>query len=290
MLHLIVNPTAGNGRAEKTLPRLEEVLRARGVPYDVRRTERPGHAAELAASIAAPGDTVAAVGGDGTLLETAEGLVGTGAALGILPAGTGNDVAKTLRIPRDPVAAADFMLSHPPRPVDVASYNGKVFLNAAGVGFDVQVLECSLKAKRYVRGILPYLYGVVRTIFTFRPTRVALTLDGEELPEKDVLIVSVANGRFVGGGIEIAPEAKPDDGLLDVTVIDSMPRRRMFPQLIRILRGRVLQVPGASMRRCRSVVARVKGGLRLDVDGEVLPVPEARIEILPGALPVHWAG
>lgn len=225
MLTFIVNPTAGSGYALRQEEPIRLGLDAQGIAYRMLRTERPGHATELATAAARePVCTgVVAVGGDGTAYEVACGLMGTRVPLGIIPAGTGNDFIKAVGIPRKPMEALAFLLSHMPRPVDVGSVNDRLFLNVCGTGFDVTVLEQTLSAKRYCRGLLPYLIGLVRGIFHYKPVHVRLTVDGEE-QVRDVLICSVANGRYIGGGIPICPDAKPDDGLLDLVTVENKPR------------------------------------------------------------------
>ena len=119
------------------------------------RTERPGHATELSRRAAENGaETILSIGGDGTALEVAKGLIGSESALGIIPAGTGNDFVKTLGIPRDPAAALDYILCHRARLTDAGEVSGQLFLNEVGTGFDVSVLDYAARAKRYVRGIL----------------------------------------------------------------------------------------------------------------------------------------
>ena len=165
-------------------------------------TERPGHATQLAAQAReGQADTVLSIGGDGTNLEVARGLLGGGTALGIIPAGTGNDFVKTLGIPPNPREALDYMLSHPPRKTDVGQVNGKLFLNVIGTGFDVSVLDYAAKAKRYCRGLLPYLYGVLKTLRHFRSIRLTYTVDGGAAITRDAFVVAVANGSRFGGGI-----------------------------------------------------------------------------------------
>lgn len=288
MLHLIVNPVAGNGRAQKIARQAEEKLKALNVPYTLEETCFPGHATHLAGAYAQSEDTVAAVGGDGTILEVSRALIGAKASLGVIPAGTGNDVVKMLGIPSEPLAALDHLLSHPARPLDAGRYNDSFFLNVSGVGFDVMVLDYALEAKKYVRGLLPYLYGVIRTIFTYRPFRLSITLDNGETRTLPLLIAAVANGRFFGGGIEIAPQSRPDDGLFDVILVRHLPRWRLPFQLPRLLLGKVMNIPGAEHYRCRSMRVTSDAPLRVDVDGEILPCPEVAYEILPGALKARW--
>lgn len=288
MLTFIVNPAAGNGYALKIEAQLKAELANLSVEAEFLHTESPGHATEL--SRAAAGregcSGVVAVGGDGTCYEVACGLMNTGVPLGIIPAGTGNDFIKTVGVPKKPLAALEFILTHKPRPVDVGGLNERLFLNVCGTGFDVTVLDYTLAAKKYVRGILPYLIGLVRGIFHYAPVHVRFTADGVT-QERDVLICSVANGRFFGGGIPICPDAAPDDGLIDLIVVENRPRWMIPFYLPGLMLGRVLKFKITTYKRC-SEVTIVSKGMRLNVDGEVFNIDEANFSINRGALSMFW--
>lgn len=287
MIDVIINPVAGNGLGAKIGEKIGETLMARGIAHQVHLTQYPFHAAQLAREAAARNsETVLSVGGDGTAFETACGLMYTDTALGIIPAGTGNDFIKSLQSPKKPMEALEFILNNPPLPVDVGSLNDRFFLNCCGVGFDVCVLDYSLKAKKYVRGLLPYLYGVLRTIFTYRPIPVSYTLDSGETVQESVLIFSVANGKYIGGGIPIAPPASVDDGLFDVVVVDAVPRYKIPFYLPGLMMGKVTAFKVARHIRCKDVRLACKA-MRLNVDGEILSMDEAAFSVVPGVLKVH---
>lgn len=288
MLTFIVNPAAGNGFALKIEQQLKDEMSRRGMNCHFVHTDMPGHATEIARNAAMEdGCTgVIAVGGDGTSFEVACGLMNTGVPLGIIPAGTGNDFIKTVSIPKKPMEALDFILTHEPRLVDVGGLNDRLFLNVCGTGFDVTVLDYTLAAKKYCRGILPYLIGLIRGIVHYKPVHVRFTGDGHT-EEREVLICSVANGRFFGGGIAICPDASADDGMLDLIVVEHKPRW-MLPFLVpSLLMGRVLKFPFTSHRRCKSVEI-VSKGMRLNVDGEILDLDKASFRIMQGALTLFW--
>ena len=288
MIYAICNPTAGSGRARKIAGQVQSWLAEGGMACDMLYTEYPGHAAELAAQARERGaDTVVAIGGDGTNLEVARGLIGGGSAMGIIPAGTGNDFVKTLGIPPNPRDALDYMLSHSARKTDVGEVNGKLFLNVIGTGFDVSVLDYAAKAKRYCRGLLPYLYGVLKTLRHFQSIRLTYTADGGAEQTLDAFVVAVANGSRFGGGITIAPDAKADDGKLDLVVVGNIERKHLLNRLMGLLKGEILSFPETAFARVSSVSFSCPG-MRLHVDGEILDEPCADARILPGALLIHW--
>ncbi len=284
---VICNPKAGNGLALKAGEMVKSAISSRGIYYEFALTDAPGHATQLARDAAAQGfDLVIAVGGDGTASEAARGLYGSRTALGIVPAGTGNDFIKTIGTPKDPEEAVAFILSGEPRATDAGEINGKLFLNEVGTGFDVTVLDYALKAKKYARGILPYLCGVVMAIFRFKPIRLTYAIDGGETVTEDVLVCGVANGGVIGGGIPIAPQASAEDGLLDLVLVKSVSRARMCRYLPGLLRGKILDFPDTLFLRVKSVTFSADG-MRVNIDGEVSPQARADIRVLPGALMMY---
>ncbi len=288
MLTFIVNPAAGNGYALKIEEQLKAEMARRGLKCCFVHTDAPGHATSLAKDATGQPECsgVVAVGGDGTAFEVACGLMNSGVPLGIVPAGTGNDFIKTVGLPKDPMKALDFILTHQPRPVDVGGLNDRLFLNVCGTGFDVTVLGYTLAAKKYCRGILPYLIGLIRGIAHYKPVHVSFTADGKT-EVRDVLICSVANGRFFGGGIAICPDASADDGMLDLVVVEHKPRWQLPFYVLPLLMGKVLQFPFTSHKRCKSVEIHSEGML-LNIDGEIVPMDTASFSILPGALSLFW--
>ncbi len=288
MLTLIVNPTAGTGLAQRIAIQLQAELDARGVPYRTVFTGQPGHATELSREAAAQADCTAvlSVGGDGTAYEVACGLVDSGKPLGLIPAGTGNDFIKTLGTPAQPLEALNFILCHEPRPVDIGRLNERMFLNVCGTGFDVTVLDYAAAAKKYVRGLLPYLVGLIRAVFHYRPVHVQVEADGE-LISQDALVCTIANGRYIGGGIPICPAAEPGDGLLDLVLVDDVPRRRILRYIPKLLTGGILDISATRHQRCRHVTLTAPG-MRLNVDGEIFPLDRAEFTVLPGKLLLYW--
>ena len=288
MFIFILNPTAGNGRAEAVRREIENEMNARHIAYSFMQTEHPGHATELAAAAAGNSDceAVIAVGGDGTAFEVASGLLDSGKPFGIIPAGTGNDFIKSTGTPKKPMDALAFILSKKPRPADVATLNGRMFLNVCGCGFDVTTLDYTIEAKKRFRGILPYLIGLVRAIAHYKPVPVKLNVNGLEL-EQDALICAVANGQFFGGGIQICPQATIDDGKLDMVLIDHKPRWMIPFFLLPLLLGQVLKFPFTHHIRCQHAVIE-SPGMRMQIDGEIFTMDRAEIQLLPGQLMLYW--
>lgn len=287
MIDLIVNPIAGNGYGLTVGKLAEEYLKSKGVELRTHLTRYPGHATELARAAAeAHSDTVAAIGGDGTLTEVAAGLRNTKTALGVIPAGTGNDYIKTTGTPSDWKAAVDFILTHPARPVNTGTVNDKFFINVCGTGFDVMVLEYALKAKKHVKGIWPYLYGVIRAIKSFKPFTIRVTA-GDRVLDGEYMICTIANGRYIGGGIPIAPLADMTDGMFDLMLVDKVARWRIPFYLPSLLAGKLYK-RSISHRYLVTSCTIDCDSMQLNLDGEILPMPESHFVCETDAMLLHW--
>lgn len=286
-LHFIINPVSGNGRSLKVWSRLKSYLDRTGTEYDSHETSSPDHAAQLAKMYSGSNDDVIlTVGGDGTAFEAAQSLLGGESSLAIIPAGTGNDFIKSLKLPYDPLKILELVLDSEPKSVDAGLINDKIFINACGIGFDVSVLDLSQGAKKYFKGIIPYLWGVLRTIIHYKPVSISLIIDGEMILTRDILVCSVANGIYIGGGMPISPESKVNDGFLDVVVVENVNRWRMIRYLPGLLSGKILTFKDTTSYRGQSITITSPDRMRLNVDGEVIPVDKAEFRIVPGGLKV----
>ena len=188
----ILNPVAGNGYSVQAMKKIEGILNALGAEYRIHETAFPGQATDIARSLQGNPEisAVIAVGGDGTVTEVAAGLAGGSTAMGIIPAGTGNDFVKSVRIPKDPETAMRFMLDRSARPVDTGTLNDEFFLNVCGTGFDVTVLECADDKKKKYRGLTPYFLGLLQAIRIFEPVDLQISHDGQSA-DGEYLICSV---------------------------------------------------------------------------------------------------
>ena len=280
----IVNPAAGTGYALTAMQKIEETLRTKGVEYRVYRTERPGHGKEISAKLSADSDirAVVSVGGDGTAGEVAAGLCGTGKPMGIIPAGTGNDFIKSAGIPNDPDKALEILLAGRPGAIDTGTVNDEFFLNVCGTGFDVTVLDYAESEKEKHRGLTPYFLGLIKAIFHYRSVRLTLTADGDR-ETGQYLICSVANGRYISGGIPICPAADIRDGLLDLVMIRNVSRWRIPFYLPGLMMSKDLKFRITRHRKVSEVL--IEGDdLRINIDGDIRSMSRADFRINPGSL------
>lgn len=286
----IVNPTAGHGRALKTWKRIEPLAAQLG-EYGVKFTERPRHGEELARQAAAEGyDRVICLGGDGTLNEVGNGLMGTGAALGVVPTGTGNDWVRTVGIERDPEEACRIAFQGRLVKMDVGLAHGyRHFFNVAGIGFDAEV---SRRVNDYgpvlkmVGGTLPSLLGIVGTLFRFIGAPVRVELDDQVLNPNRMLLMAVGIARYYGGGMKILPEAIINDGFFEVAWADNLGRLELIKLVGKIYEGAHVGHPKVMIRRARKVSASSERQVAFHLDGDVVGNLPVTFEILPLALDV----
>ena len=274
---LLVNPSAGGGRAlERLTPAVAELERL-GAPHRVVETRSIEHAAGQAAGAAEAGETVAALGGDGLLRPLATVLRGTGSALAILPGGRGNDLARVLAIPTDPVRAARVAVEGRERTIDMAVLDGTPYLGIASFGFDSEANRIANEA-RLVRGNLVYLYAALRALVAWRPALFTVTVDGER-HELNGHSVAVANSRAYGGGMLIAPQAELDDGKLDVVMIASAPKLQLLRSLPKVFRGTHIDDPNVQAHRGSVVELAADRPFDIYADGDPVGALPATVRV-----------
>ena len=283
LYRIIVNPSAGAGKAAAILPEVEAVLREKGLTYDIAATMAPWDAAVLSAQAAAEHvEGVVAIGGDGTFFEVCNGLAETGTALYVVSCGTGNDFVRSLPLPKDPIEALRLQLNTPLRPVDAGAASKFRFLNVAGAGFDVEVLRQTERYKSRFHGIIPYLLGVIRTVRIYRPFHGILEVDGERV-EGDFTLVVFANGQYYGGGMRVARKADPCDGYFDVLWVPALSKARICTLLPLFMPGWYDRLK--VVRRVRAKTARlISPGLTVNMDGELRDMDDTQFRLLAGAL------
>lgn len=285
---IVANPRAGAGRAARHVIALRRGLERRGVAHDVFETEFPGHGIELARQAVAGGaELLAVVGGDGTLNEVtqayidAQGAPIAGPPLAIVPAGTGGDFARSCGLAGDSVAAAVERLAAPSfRALDLAVVSlaaaqgrstHRAFVNVASVGISGAVDERVERGPKWLGGKAAFLLGTVGAALSYQNLPVEITVEGEIWHRGPVLIAAIANARYMGGGMQIAPHADYADGLLDVICVGDLSRTQFLKLFPKVYRGSHLELPVVRSTRGQGVSIRAlrepKPAL-VDVDGE----------------------
>ncbi|MDR7523501.1 MAG: diacylglycerol kinase family lipid kinase [Armatimonadota bacterium] len=282
-MRAVVNPVAGGRRGMQQWKQARPILTEAGWEIRESHSERRGHARQLTA--ASPEDVVLAVGGDGTANEVANGLLGARrhGIMALLPVGTANDFARALGIPRDPVAAARILVTARPRPIDVGEVNGHYFLTIAGVGFDGEVARQVNAWPKLMNGTVMYAIGILKTLGTYRPVEVELSLDGSSSRER-IFLVAAANTAWNAGGMHLAPGARPDDGLLHTLIAGPLGRLETLFVLPKVFSGRHLGHPKVRLVEAREVVVSGPTPLFIQADGEPVGTLPARFCVHPKAL------
>lgn len=231
---------------------------------------------------------VLVAGGDGTLHRAIGVLAGTPCALGVVPTGTGNDLARTLGIGLDPLGAVRLGLTAPARRIDLGRIGDTPYLGVAAIGFDGAVLQFVEQRLRNRRGPWVYPYAALRTLMRFVPPRLTIEFDDGRF-EGRAILAAVANSSTFGGGMRIAPDARLDDGLLDLVVIRASNKAALLPLLLRVYRGSHVRHPAVLVRRTRRVTLRSEPPLTIHGDGEAVVRTDATkttVEAWAGALSV----
>ena len=282
--YFIVNPVSGSGRAKAQFDEVRAELCRRGMPCRFDYTAGRDHARQLAAAALLRGETrIISVGGDGTANEVASALINTDAAMGILPFGTGNDFARALGLPTEAIAALDAVLCSSIRKVDAATAKDKVFINVAGTGFDVDVILYTEKFKRRLNGMLPYMLGIFQSLIHLRTLRFSITADGEHFDE-EALLFDACNGSRFAGGINVAPLASVQDGMLDVCILRRLSIPGFLMLLPRFVKGQHIDSKHIRYLKAREITVESSTECTLNLDGELGSSTPVTFRILPGAL------
>jgi len=282
---LVVNPTAGRGLGARIAPVVRERLAAAGLTVDVFATSCAEDVGRISAEVVASGaDAVALIGGDGTIHLGAQVLAKSGMPFGVIPAGTGNDFARGIGVPlKDPAAAADLIVAGNTRTVDLAVAKDEFITTVVAGGFD-SLVNRRANAMSWPKGNSRYTVATLAELRTFKPLEYVVTVDGEVIETK-AMLVAVGTGPTYGGGLQICAGAEIDDGLLDVTIIQPVSRLTLLQMFPKLSKGTHVGHPMLRTFRGRSV--RLESpGITAYGDGEVLGPLPVDITIAPGALTV----
>jgi len=283
--HLVLNPSAGKGRAGGLREVVSGFLAVRGVRPVWHVTEGPGHAGHIVDGLP-EGVGVVAVGGDGTVHEVAAACAGTGRIMGILPAGSGNDYVKALGVGTSLRSALEVLVGGKVRVVDTAEVNEVPFNNGLGIGFDAEVAAGVAEAPAYLGGTGRYLWSVGRLLKDFRCHEARLTLDGLVIEARTIL-VAVAIGTTYGSLFRLTPHAVLDDGLFDVIWSEEVNRAEVLRLIPAALRGTLAKRRKVHTAQAQEVMVELRDEVPAHVDGEMLAgTRHFRARVLPGTLRV----
>jgi YegS/Rv2252/BmrU family lipid kinase len=269
---VIFNPVSGRGRSLDILPKVLAWAAKQKIAFKFYSTTRPGDGVRLAKLCKLEQfDKVVVIGGDGTVNEVGSPLIGTDIVMGVIPGGSGNDFYKMLGNDGRLENGLKTAFFGAPHMVDVGIVNDRPFFNAVGVGFDADV---ALRASRStgMSGMLVYLAAVFRSWQHLKPVELEIELDKHRFTE-NVTLVCIGNGRSSGGGFYLTPQARFDDGLFDICLIEAIPKGKIFTFLPRTLKGSHVRLPGVKIYRSKMITINSYRKFPVHIDGEPLTQP-----------------
>lgn len=303
-MYFIVNPMAGNKGSIKTWKKVEEILKSEDVPYEVFFTKEKGHALRLTKEILSQTNQktrMIAVGGDGTLHELVNGAAEfPHAIIGSLAAGSGNDYVRGVQKTKSAEEALSLFQDNVVRVIDMGQFetNGQTgyFMNSLGMGIDAEI---SYEADRsplkkwfnlVKTGKLIYLFIFIKKLFTYQPSYMNLTVDGNIHQLKKVWFIVIANQPYFGGGMKISPKSKPDDGMLDVIAVHDISIMKLLTVFITVLWGGHLNINNVDFFSGKMIQIKNFGSVKIQSDGEIVGMDEVAVEVLKEKICVMFNG
>jgi len=289
---LIVNPSAGGGKARRVAPQVEQALRGYGLSVRRVDTRDLDHAREIGLQAAQDGETVVALSGDGMLGVLADAVRAVpGAVLGIVPGGRGNDLARVLGIPEDPVRACETIAHGIARPMDLGLVRestteapGRAFVGIASVGFDSDANRIANEAPAWLGGLV-YAYGALRALLAWRPVRLEVESEQGERRVFTAYSLGAANSKAYGGGMRAAPDAMLDDGLLEVVICESVSKLKFLTRIFpKVFTGAHVNEPSVSVFRAQEISVSADRPFTMYADGDPIGELPVRVSALRGAI------
>ncbi|MCF7808738.1 MAG: diacylglycerol kinase family lipid kinase [Candidatus Marinimicrobia bacterium] len=289
---LIVNPEAGSRTTMKALPDIERLFREKGADYEFHFTKERGHATELVKEIGSEFNVIVSVGGDGTINEIINGMPEIDKPMGIIPIGTGNDFARSCSmIPGDLESAVDVLLAHDVKAIDVGLVNGRRFINVMGMGFEGRANDIG-KMLPFLHGTPKYLLAIGGTYLTYRRMPLQIAFNDTKIDEK-VFLMSIGNGWNVGGGLQLTPKAKLDDGTFDICYLQSISRWRILQVFAKLYDGTIDEVEEYESYQTKELHIKSNRPIPAHIDGESFdPIQtEFKVSLLPKAIKIigNWS-
>ncbi|MBI1743312.1 diacylglycerol kinase family lipid kinase [Candidatus Acetothermia bacterium] len=274
---IILNPACGRGQGRKLLTQLQQELAKQKLEYELYRTERPIDATKAATEAGKRFSVVVAAGGDGTVNEVVNGLVGTGVAFGVIPIGSGNDFAKCLNVPPDVRAAVQILKNAKRRCVDIAKLGDRYFTNGLGIGLDGAISHRN-RAIKYLHGKAAYMWAAVSEACSYRASSIQMKTPSWEYSGR-FLLAGASNGHCHGGDFLLAPHAKIDDGLLDIHLVTDMKPLRRLMQIPKVKQGQHLTLPEVQMHQAPWLELTTEVPLLAHLDGEPFLMQPGQVRV-----------
>ncbi|MBC8525980.1 MAG: diacylglycerol kinase family lipid kinase [Candidatus Cloacimonetes bacterium] len=287
---IILNPFAGKGKAFRSIRTIEKYFQKFQIEYDMQITDSPKQATEIALESANKGfEYIVAAGGDGTINEVLNGIMKSEYPekinLGIIAVGAGNDFVKNLSYPRSIDNQIKILRRKTTKKIDIGKIEDLYFINTLGLGFDAQVTKTYYKSK-LLNGFIGYLIAVLLTLIKCRTYLVEISVDDKTII-KNTLFITVGNGKCCGGKFHLTPDAKIDDGVFDLCIIDKLTRREIIKFLPKVIKGKHTNLPMVKMLQGNEIIVKSEIDLPVYLDGEIPDLKDKKnidIKIIPKKL------
>lgn len=286
MTHLfIINPAAGKGRTKRLIPLIQKIFEEKDEPFKIEVTKYSGHATEIAKRYSSEDAyRIYSVGGDGTLNEVLNGIINSSSSLAVIPSGSGNDFFKSIYefSKQDKLESIlKRTIEGKEKFIDLGEINGRYFINIASVGFDAEVAYSSIKLKRFpfINGTIAYIMGILITLLKYKSYDLSIEIDDKKY-ELNSLLVAVANGKYYGGGINVTPKAKLDDGRLEVCMIERVGRFKILRLFPKVIKGEHESIKEVSFKSGKKVSVICKKTMAFNIDGEIVRGKQADFNII----------
>jgi len=272
----IVNPVAGKGKSLQLAKNIEIVCSDKKLDYIIHYTKAPKDATDIVASYKSETGIIYSVGGDGTLSEIVNGIVGSNNKLGVIPAGSGNDFYRTIK---------DF---DEDKTIDIGKVNDTYFINFLSFGMDANIgnRANSLKEKRYIPKSQIYNASIIHTLFNFKYNKIRFNLGNEQM-EDEYTIVTICNGRYYGGGYNIAPSALLDDNMFDIYFVDKISKFSIIKLVPKLKKGTHEGHPAIHKSQTKNIIIEADEKIVANLDGEIIVGSKFTVELIPNALTIH---
>jgi YegS/Rv2252/BmrU family lipid kinase len=282
----IVNPKAGKGKSLDIIPKINNEFIGREEDLIIEITKYPGHASLISNEYTSKGNyRVYAVGGDGTLNEVLNGMAGSNSFLGVIPCGSGNDFIKSLYNEKGDDILIKDIINGSVQNMDLGKIKDRYFLNISSVGIDAEVVNNALELKKipFVSGTFAYIISAVATILTYGAKEVELVID-ERKTKINITLLAVANGKYYGGGMKVAPQADLKDGYFDLCLVSKLSRIKMlllFPKLIKGTHGEIKEV---EFFKGKNITVNAEEEIAVNIDGEMIKSRSVDFKIITGGI------
>lgn len=265
----IVNPIAGKGKAAKLIPLIQQQMEEKKLSYTIKQTCANGEGKILAVEALEEGyDIIVAVGGDGTINEVISGVYKLNGVVGIIPAGTGNDFARSLDISTNFYNAINNIFNGTINEIDTGLINNQIFINVASIGLDAHIAAEANKLKRYFTGTKAYIISLLKGLITYKSIKVKVVMEKETI-DKRIMLAAFCNGAYYGGGMNIAPTADPTDNLLDICIVEDMSKLKLLKLFPTIFKGKHTVFKEVKVYRAKELLIYSDNDLVINTDGEI---------------------